>query len=120
MNEIRLEIYANPKLHHPPRKGATKRAMSIPMFGILTGFNRAPIKARGEVADTRGLVLRPMWECGHYDWRTFTALLSRGYLEYFTRCACEEPCVCSGNGYHITPDGQAALGRTVAPREDGR
>lgn len=43
------------------------------------------------------------------DQRTFGALQSRGWVEYFKRCGCLGPCYCKGNGYHITKAGRAAL-----------
>ena len=43
------------------------------------------------------------------DLRSFNALVSRGLIEYFTRCPCEHPCYCSNNGYRITQKGMKVL-----------
>jgi hypothetical protein len=54
-------------------------------------------------------VLKPLLAVGHYDGRTFGALMSRGLLGFFTRCQCGGPCVCECNNYHITKKGKNAV-----------
>lgn len=89
------------------------RKPSDVMLGMLADFARKPIKARGEFSvfapgDTcHGYVLRQ--EIDHYDQRRFNALLSRKFVAWFKRCACNTPCSCDRNGYHITAAGLAAL-----------
>jgi hypothetical protein len=73
--------------------------LSAPMRGILNAFVRKPVKARREYSDGRGHVL--IFNIDHFDQRSFGALV--------TRCGCGFPCGCGGNGWHITPQGIAAL-----------
>jgi hypothetical protein len=83
--------------------------LSEPMLAILSDFSRAPIKSRGEYSDGAGHVLKPIFGVDYYDQRSFNALVSRKLVDIFTRCACEHPCTCECNGWHITPAGVAAL-----------
>ncbi len=85
-----------------------KRAPISPvMAGMLADFNRAPVKCRGEYSDGAGHVL--ISSVNHYDQRRFGALVSRGLVDWFKRCACEHPCSCNHNGWHITAAGIATL-----------
>jgi hypothetical protein len=86
----------------------TPRPPSPVMLAILASFNRAPVKARGEIADSAGRVCVVRVE--HFDWRSFSALVSRGLIDHLTRCRCGgASCDCNGNGWHITAAGVAAL-----------
>jgi hypothetical protein len=77
------------------------------MRGILSAFARKPVKARYEYGDSRGRVL--LFNVDHFDQRSFNALVARDMLDYFKRCGCIHPCVCSNGGWHITDKGLAAL-----------
>lgn len=78
------------------------------MLAILERFNRKPVKARGEYSDGMGHVL--LASVQHFDGRSFGALVSRGMIDYLTRCRCGgASCDCRGNGWHITAAGVAAM-----------
>jgi hypothetical protein len=63
-------------------------------------------------------VLKPLLAVGHYDGRTFGALMSRGLLGFFTRCQCGGPCVCECNNYHITKKGKTLYRRRCRTYSD--
>lgn len=96
--------------------GGGAKAASDVMRAQLKDFARGPIKRRGEYSDGRGHVLVPFDGINHYDQRRFNALLSRKFIEFFKRCGCEHPCMCDGNGYHITEAGLAELARAASAR----
>lgn len=91
------------------RAARQRKSLTQPMRSILSDFNRAPIRSKHEYSDGNGMVLKPLLSVGHYDGRTLGALMSRGLLDFFTRCKCGVPCVCECNGYHITESGKNAL-----------
>lgn len=80
------------------------------LLAILKDFNRKPIRSRGEVGMPDGSrVLVPYWKMQVYYSRPISKATRLGYLDFFTRCGCDGPCVCETNGYYITDAGKAFL-----------
>lgn len=77
------------------------------MLGMLAYLGRKAIKSRGESADVDGYALHQNLD--HCNLRTLRAIIGAGWIDHLKRCACEGPCACAGNGWHITLRGRMTL-----------